>query len=702
MRKVYIILIFTLGALVLQNCTLSRGFDALKIYNYFQAKTNFEKVEKRHPVAAKYGLSLIQQKANNPFYNIDSAYKNITYAVVYFDSLKPKTKDKYAELGVDKTSIEYQQSLIATDLYKRALLLNSEVDFQMFIRQNPTSLWASSAVFKRDSLYFDQVLNNNSAAEYQKFMDKYPNSDFYADALKRFDRQLYVEHTSSDELKEYISFLKQYPANPFVIDAENQIYRIETIGKSVASYESFINRHPKNRNIREAWGQMYDAYLTENLSSSAIADFIDKFPENPFKHQLESDLALSKTMFYPVQNDGKWGFKSQEGKYVIASTYDYVEPFSEGLAMVVKNDKVGFITKVGQVKVDFNFDDALPFSEGCAVVEVSEKFGMINRQGEFIISPEYEFLGDLKNGLIPFEKDGLYGYFDKKGQMKIAPIFDEAYNFKDSIAKVSINNNWGIINVEGKYVFDPVYQFVVELKTNRFALQIDDAWGLLNINKDTVLNFIYDDISISSDEYFMVTVNDSFNFTNNAGELLLKKSWLPTYSDYKILGQYENNPILVQTGEGFNFISVDGKTVFRTAKADLGKYSNIVAYKKEALWGYLTVNPAKEVVKPQFNKALSFEYGYGIVSLSPLWGTVDSKGNFIIDAYYEDLQFLNNDVILAKGKGNYGLLSALGDTILPFSSLKIEPFADNIVKVSNQENVSYYNYTSSTWIRKED
>jgi hypothetical protein len=701
-RKVISIGIVWLSALLVHACTLPKAFEAIDVYNYFQAKKLFERAEKRNPVAAKYGLSLIQQRNDNPFSNIDSAYQNITYAVTHYDSLTERKKERYTTLGITKQSLLAQQHVIASNMYKRAVLAGTEQAMQLFINQNASSSLIPDAIFVRDSIAFYTAAEQNTAASYQAFIDKYPNSVYYEEGYKKLERQLYAEHTAGEKLTDYISFIKKYPNNPFVIDAENQIYNIETESRTAASYELFINRHPKNRNVKTAWLQLYDAYLTENISSNAIADFIKKYPNSPFISDIENDLALSKTVFYPVQKNGIWGFKTKEGKYIIDQAFDYVEPFSEGLALVFKNDKVGFITKTGQVKIAFQFDDALPFSEGCAVVEVNDLYGLINRQGDFIISPTFDYLGTVKDGLIPFQKDEYFGYFDKKGQVRIQPIFEEAYDFSNGVAKVSLNNFWGLINTAGQYVFEPVFETLIEINDSSFVAEKKEAFGLISIERDTILPFEYDYIGEPSNGYYLVTQNDSFNYVNVQSKELLLQAWQPVYPEYKILARYRKTPILIASNEGYNYMQKDGKLIFKQPKSALGVYSDLIAFEKEGQWGYLTPIPAKEQIKPQFDRANSFEHGLGIVSLSPLWGIINKDGKFLIEAFYEDLQFLNSDLLLAKGKGNYGLLSVVGDTILPFTSAKIEPFDENMVKLSNKDNVSYYNYRLNYWIKKEE
>ncbi len=698
----YILVLAILLGFGINSCQLSKGIDAIEIYNYFKAKEIFEKKIKRDPVAANFGLSLIYQRNDNPFYNLDSAYKSIMYAVDYFDSLSPRRKEKYAKIGVDRSVIVSQQKLITSNLYSRAIEYNTESGFSDFINLNKTSELVPLAILKRDSLAFRKARSINTAKAYETFINKYPNSIFTEDATARFDHQTFNEHTIDDQLKSYIEFIRKYPDNPFVPDAEDQIYNIETKDNSVIGYELFIKRHPDNRNIRKAWRKLYDAFLTENLDKTAIASFIDKYPDNPFRDQVKSDLELSKTYFYPVQKDGKWSFKSEKGKYLIDASFDFVEPFSEELAAVTLNGKVGYITKTGYQKIEFKYDDGLPFSEGCAIVEVNEKYGMINRQGDYIITPDYEYLGKLKNRLIPFEKDNLFGYFDQKGRVKIKAIFEKAYNFQDGVAKISINNNTGLINTDGQYIFEPIYTSIQELDTHTYGLNKNNQWGVLNINGDTILNFLYDDISGPTKGYYLVTRNDSFNYVNSNRELLLS-NWYPVYPEYKILAQYDGMPILVFNDNGYNYIRPNGESIFKKDKLSLGRYSQLIAYEEnEGKWGYLQPTPPKVIIKPTFDQAKSFENGFGMVSQGPLFGLVDSLGSNRLDAYYEDIEFINDSLLLVRGKGNFGIMNIKGDTVLLFSRNNIEPFSQNTVKVSNSNSVSYYNYKEDKWIRKEE
>src|SRR5690554_4450406 len=66
---------------------IDRAFEALEVYNYFKAKDLFYKSLKKDLVPASYGLSIIYGRNDNPFYNLDSAYKYIVIADTNFNNL---------------------------------------------------------------------------------------------------------------------------------------------------------------------------------------------------------------------------------------------------------------------------------------------------------------------------------------------------------------------------------------------------------------------------------------------------------------------------------------------------------------------------------------------------------------------------------------------------------------------------------------
>jgi len=701
-RKHYIIIIILLSTLSVFAGRLKSGFQALEVYNYFKAKQKLEKVRKRHPVAANFGLSVIYLREDNPFHNIDSAYVCIKYSTQNYKTLTTKLKAKYADLSADSVRIYEQRDNVSNAWFKRALNVNSEFGYQDFINKHPWSQHLPEAITLRDSLFFEAALTGHKAKDFKAFMVKYPNSKFYTQARSRFEKQLYIEQTRHQDLASYINFIDNYPDSPFIEDAENKVFEIETSSKTIKSYEEFINTYSSNRNISKAWDELYQTFIGEHQFEDAISEFLERYPNTPFKKAVELELELSKTVFLPIRSDNVWGFINADNTFKIEASYDYVDQFSEGYAAVMIDDKIGYISKTGALKIPCQFDDGFAFNEGYAVVEQNEFYGLINRQGEFVVPAVYTDLGQMVDDRIPFQKDDLYGYFDEKGNVSINPVFTDAFNFENGIAKVSMDGKWGLIDKLANFIINPEYSNLKILKTDSvYGLEFNGKWGGLNLNSDTILTFDYDYIGAYSNGYYLVTRNDSFNYISDSGNLIFQGLWQPIYPEYKILAKYNRNPILVLTDGGYNYMKPDGQLIFKYGKETLSAYSNLIAFSKGDLWGYLSPVPAEEVIEPKYNAVKPFKNGLGIVSQSNLWGIINPNDEIVVPLVYNELKFLNDTILLANKNNKMGLLNRQGDTILPFIAGEIELYKESIVSISTKNSLSYFNLETSDWIKKE-
>jgi hypothetical protein len=69
---------------------------------------------------------------------------------------------------------------------------------------------------------------------------------------------------------------------------------------------------------------------------------------------------------------------------VIPLKYRVVEDFSEGLALVLSNDKYGFIDKTGREVIPLKFVKATSFKNGIAYVRFNQRWFCIDKNGNEI------------------------------------------------------------------------------------------------------------------------------------------------------------------------------------------------------------------------------------------------------------------------------------------------------------------------------
>jgi hypothetical protein len=212
---------------------------------------------------------------------------------------------------------------------------------------------------------------------------------------------------------------------------------------------------------------------------------------------------------FPNDKFPKWGFIDHAGGFAIAPQYQWVEPFSEGLARVSVSSEVGttgyidsrgqfvipprltygasfhedraaviisgpcritnggscqraafqptepratydcryaFIDKRGEPVSDLRFDDAENFAEGLAPVRIGNQWGFVNRSGQISIPPRFQLAEPFSEGMAVVEEDGKMGFIDHAGNYVIRPQFESAESFSDGRAVVSKSDGPGIWN----------------------------------------------------------------------------------------------------------------------------------------------------------------------------------------------------------------------------------------------------------------
>jgi len=699
--RVILFILFLTCALNAGADKIKKGYQALEIYNYFEAKRLFEKSLKKKIVPASFGLSLIYYRADNPFHNIDSAYKYIVIANEKFPLLEDKQKLEFQLYGVDQVSLQHQRELVSGVLFNRAVKQNNVEAMENFIQQNYWSTRVDSASFIRDSLAFEIAGNKNLSESYLTFIETYPTSVFSNQANARYQQTLYLESTSSNTLISYIDFVRKYPESPYRTDAEDKIFEIYTQTGTVQSFEKFIEDCPQNHNVGAAWKKLLNAHVqTTSYSEESMTEFINEFPDYPFVQELEQEMKLANTLFYPFKSKDKWGFIDEFGEVRINPEFEDAEDFQEGLAVIKMNGKYGYINKSGKIIIQPVFDDALDFNEGHAVVEYHEKLGMINRNGEFIISPRFEDLGNLRGGLAYFLKDSLYGYFDSKGIERIPPKYTDAYDFEEGKAVVSQNEFFGLIDAFGTTYIPMKYEELKQYEKDIYLAKLNDFWGMIHVSGDTILHFEFDYIGDMKNNRALVEKSGTFNYVSRQGISVLP-NWIPVYSEYRQLAEYKNGYAKIYVDGKYNLIDTTGKKLFAQPKENIGDYSSIIAASKAGKWGFIN-STGNQVIPYNFSFANSFNGAAAIVMADPFYGLVNKSGQYIIQPFYEEMSFINDTLILAKSRGNFGLMNIQGDTLLNFVYINIEPISDKIVLIEGGGEMNYFDLKQQRLLRKED
>ena len=180
-----------------------------------------------------------------------------------------------------------------------------------------------------------------------------------------------------------------------------------------------------------------------------------------------SDVSIDDSLaVYALPN--KRGFVNiNNGQIVIEAQYSKAWCFSEGLAAVVKENKVGFIDKENNIVIPFQFP----------------------------LGPNYfEMDFVFRNGLCKIvNEEGKYGLIDKTGKVVLPTIYDDIEeNLYNKYRKVQLDEKRGLVDENGKVIYAAEYSSILVSDNGNFALVKDGRMWEEDSSGRIVKPFMYD------------------------------------------------------------------------------------------------------------------------------------------------------------------------------------------------------------------
>lgn len=207
---------------------------------------------------------------------------------------------------------------------------------------------------------------------------------------------------------------------------------------------------------------------------------------------------------------GESVFASVDGKRMTALTFDSIDNFREGLALVaVSGHGYGFVDKDMKFVVPMQYDEANSFMNGRAIARNGDRWFCIDKAGNAIelggrFNPNrYQDVGDYSEGMCRVstlklsyldlayysEYDriaGIWGFVNEAGEEVISPQYIYANDFEDGIAIVA----------KGKWTIDPKWDN--ECNQGRYWTE-EERWGGIDKNGNEVIPCVFDEIKFFCD-----------------------------------------------------------------------------------------------------------------------------------------------------------------------------------------------------------
>lgn len=621
--------IFVLLCCSLTASKISEAFEALSVHDYFKARKLFYSINKKqYNASACYGLAIIFNRNNNPFYNVDSATK---YIHVSLNSLDETSQNApLAGFTADRSSIQLLLDSIALKQLKACLLENSIKAYDNFLTNNylASQKYKNAAIANRDELEYNHTLEINRSDSTLLFITEHPSSVFKQEAFKLMERQVFEEVTKDRTEESYIRFITKQPNNSNLNNAYDALLELHKANKNKTGVDAFIKNYPNAHHRTEAW-QLLFTLSVKTFSKEELESFINAYPEFPFRNSILKEMQLNDLVLIPVEENERVGFADTTGKILIKPMYDDVSDFKEGLSIVHKGDSVFFVNKENENTLGRIFNDALPFHNGLAPVKVKDKWFLIDRLGE-IKSEAFDEMNELSEDLYVVKQANLYCAIDEYGQ-KIYPCkFDKLGVFKNSCAYYQLENKYGFITKAG-YVHKPEFEWISDFGINSLAIyKLANKFGLISNNGKIVLEAKYDLIQICTDNIYLLVVNDHYGFYSGTGCFLSdiiydheKERNIKSYSDGNVLKLVRKKQEAI--------MDLNGKIIIDfNVYQEIGFACNgLIRIKKNNKYGYLDKKLAV-LIQPKYLTAADFEDSTAIVS--------NKKGFFLINTKGEEIE----------------------------------------------------------------
>lgn len=681
--------------LVLAGCHVQKGYEALGVYNYFDAKHHFEKGIERNTSPSAYGLSQIYFRNDNPFYDLDSAYHYGLLAVESYNDADEKKKEKWLEKADYslEDAVEHR-SRISDYFFEKAIDSNTVMAMKHFIAMHPWSSLKDSAVNHRDELAYQNAERKGTSLAYSTYIKQYPESHLLKEAKQSLHKAQFEETVVPNSISSYAEFISSFPTNPYVPEAQRRIYQLSTKKNSISEYEDYISRFPNSPFVEDAWKNLYRLSIADYTKESVLR-FKEEHPSFPFPEMIKNDLNLVGKQLFLFKKNGGYGFMNRDGEVMIEAEYSFASNFSNGLAVIVCDDKYGYIDKSGDLVIDCLFDEAQDFNQGRAVVEKDGFFGLIDPTGDFVLPPQYLDIGSLNEGLFYVEDDNGFQYYTLDGSLAFNKVFDQAFAFENGLAKVNKGDKIGFIRKDGSFLVSSVNGDIRRFNDTLFVLKLRDSSTFLTPSEQVESNY-YDQIGVLKENRAIVLKDGRYGYVDQNGNVVIEIEH-EQFSNFFQFAQFENGHAKVFRQDRFALMDSLGKNILPAIFRGIGTYGRLIPVSKGDGWGYTDADVRLQI-DYQFDYAYAFVNDLAIVELDGFVGLIDLEGEEVTPLQFEDLSRINQGYFIFKSQGRFGLMDATGKQVLQHTYQRISEVRSDLLRLEDQNGIAYFDITKNELI----
>ncbi|MBM3167850.1 MAG: WG repeat-containing protein [Bacteroidetes bacterium] len=216
---------------------------------------------------------------------------------------------------------------------------------------------------------------------------------------------------------------------------------------------------------------------------------------------MESVTLIGKDLYNVLFRENKMGLLGKNGWLVTPnSDAEWIGNGTEGLFPAKKNGKYGFLTPSGTWVIPPNFLEVGTFSEKIAPFKNSSLWGLVSSDGKILTEPKWEEIKDFFKGISIAKSNGSHYLIRPTGELTSEIGFDKISRLKEGYFLVEKNQKMGLISVSGTPILPLEYDWI-EVEHKDFIVVVKEGLsGVVKGNGESFLPVAYEQIHLDISE----------------------------------------------------------------------------------------------------------------------------------------------------------------------------------------------------------
>lgn len=395
----------------------------------------------------------------------------------------------------------------------------------------------------------------------------------------------------------------------------------------------------------------------------------------------EKDTVYSDMYF--ILDGEKWKLCGSDGLAVTEPIFEEVgDNFCFSLCPVKQNGKWGYITETGEFIIEPRYETAYGFDKnGCALIFENGRYGIIDTDGNYILEPVYDSIGPIKYGRCIAGSDGKYTILNEKYEAVSEPIeYYMDFFYETGYATLYADKGMkGCINADGEIIAEPIYNELGRFAKNGLAnFKLGSRRGYINTKGEIVLELegCIDAAEFHDNGLARAVFEDGIYFINEKGE--------------KVLGPYNNDTLInpyyftksglckVSSNEtGLVGLMDENGEMLTDFEYDIISEASFPVEYPELFWitldeKYGLMKDGKVILEPQFQFIDGFEENgtapYAVIEEDgdQKWGLINLDGEILTEPIFDSiLRFGEKDFTVAALDGKDVFINKNGNILSP-------------------------------------